>query len=1052
MLSGTGLIAVYLLYSWLTGPWLQVERSGPAKRAASVQHEESPVFAEQAWKWFQQDPWVQTANARFRDGSRLLYFNEYDLDENSRSIAIRPVAFLWQSDDEKPPITATADSAQLDSDQPFSFQEARIGRIVSGYLSGDVRISGPDGLRIEGRGFHISEDSMKIWTSQPVHFAWGPHSGKAESGADIELLASGESSKTGLLAVNNVQRLRLRGRVHCNLSFPDEDSRRESVILNVTSANGFEFFVPTLEATFLGFADRVANLDNQVLVERPVPGGGLDRLYCSQLKLNFHPRIQNTAAEGRISQLDLARITAEGTPVEFQSITGDTERVYATMGKLRYHLRERIMELMERAISARGRRIPVDVHQGGMRLTTHHALIAMSEENDVHTIECRGDGRLVPSPRQKDAVRSNPMGATWKQNLLIRRGPEHRVTLRGDVRVVQAGMDAAGNLTSEFSLTGDVIEMYLRDTASRVQDAAMLHPMSDPENGENLAIGSSMTDSGHRMAAEPLNPVSGMDFSQIRPRLMVARGNVVLSAPQMEGVARDQLLVHFRDDNSDGSASDGPDTDPSAVPVRPASHSTESTGRGLNGMTNTTSDTIEATVKLVESGKPEFEEVWLKGGVEIVHLSNAGAGSEASAEQRTSDFTARGNMLQARGGFQNGTEITLFGDPAAVINASNRIEGPRIDLSNMNAESSLPRREARVEGSGRMRLIVNTGMDGKPLTVPSFLDIYWGDHMSFSGKTAHFVGNIRAVMNNRTDHDVEVTCAGMKVHFTSDVTVESSGPADELRIARPVDQRSGSPEIERIECQSKVVVRIDLLEEGKIRAHHYAEFADFVFNQQTGDFHATGPGLIEFVQPDKGRRRISSGNSTVARSNAPASTVSKAWYFIHANFIGSLDGNRDQRFVRLRQHIRGVVGPVQQVTDRITIDGVSPEDLPDNTGAIECENLTVEVIPGVTVDQPMSFSLVARSNGLENLSGTRSPCRFNSRLFGGVADQIKYDHSKEQFILLADQNRQATVTYHRDGSRRQVLNGGRFEYYADRNHLIAHQITGVQSSGELDRD
>src|SRR5690606_14349085 len=137
-----------------------------------------------------------------------------------------------------------------------------------------------------------------------------------------------------------------------------------------------------------------------------------------------------------------------------------------------------------------------------------------------------------------------------------------------------------------------------------------------------------------------------------------------------------------------------------------------------------------------------------------------------------------------------------------------------------------PEREARVEGSGRIRFVINVGLDGKPLGRPSPLDIYWGDHMTFSGRTAHFVGNIRAVMNNETDHDVELTCAGMKVHFQDEVQLNRSGQGDEFQLAESSSSSSPAGDIQLIECESRVVVDIDMMKNGIVEAHHHAEFTD----------------------------------------------------------------------------------------------------------------------------------------------------------------------------------------------------------------------------------
>ncbi|MFN5900894.1 MAG: hypothetical protein ACK48Y_25420, partial [Planctomyces sp.] len=82
-------------------------------------------------------------------------------------------------------------------------------------------------------------------------------------------------------------------------------------------------------------------------------------------------------------------------------------------------------------------------------------------------------------------------------------------------------------------------------------------------------------------------------------------------------------------------------------------------------------------------------------------------------------------------------------------------------------------------------------------------------------------------------------------------------------------------------------------------------------------------------------------------------------------------------------------------------------------------------------------------------TGTRAPCRLESRFFSGDSDNINYDNSNQQYIFRAEEGRQAKVTYLPHNGQPQVLTGRRFEYYSDRNYLNANQITGVQTSGGL---
>jgi hypothetical protein len=138
---------------------------------------------------------------------------------------------------------------------------------------------------------------------------------------------------------------------------------------------------------------------------------------------------------------------------------------------------------------------------------------------------------------------------------------------------------------------------------------------------------------------------------------------------------------------------------------------------------------------------------------------------------------------------------------------------------------------------------------------------------------------------------------------------------------------------------------------------------------------------------------------------------------------------------RLKNHVTGVFGPVRRLGDRLVIDVLDTRKLPEQTGILRCEEMTVSVIPGLTEDQN-SFSLSASTNA-----------RLESRRFSGDADRITYDHSKQQFILKSEGDTLATV-YHRPGTSEKVNNlvGKRFEYYPGRNQLTANQITGVRAA------
>jgi hypothetical protein len=145
-----------------------------------------------------------------------------------------------------------------------------------------------------------------------------------------------------------------------------------------------------------------------------------------------------------------------------------------------------------------------------------------------------------------------------------------------------------------------------------------------------------------------------------------------------------------------------------------------------------------------------------------------------------------------------------------------------------------------------------------------------------------------------------------------------------------------------------------------------------------------------------------------------------------------------------------VFGPVRQMGEKIVLDGLNVNELPLNTGSMRCENLSISQIESSDSQGPRQFEMVAESNTNDGYSGTHAPCHLESSEISGDADEIKYDSSKQQFILRADKGRQATVSYRQDpGADAQTLTGEQFIYYRDRNKLVASEITGVQTTGDL---
>jgi len=1014
ILVGIALVTLYFGYSQLTAPWLKIEQKQQRMTVSSSAPENSPDFRERAEMWFKEDPWVKNANARFGGGSRFMYFQNHELFNDDRSIKVDPIAMLWDEDKSDVPYTLTATSAQLDAATKFRLGTNEFGPISSGQLLGDVRITGPDGLRIEGRTFSVSDNALKVTTSQPVKFWWGEHSGIAQSGAEIDLLSSGDVKKKGLMSITDVKQIRLLGRVECDLFFPDKDGRGEAVKLKINAAGGFDFLVATHQATFRGVTNRKVLRDNQVLVERPTISGGLDQLFCSTLTLQFQPAVREAGTgQKRSTKLQLASIYAEGSRVIFWS---PEQEVTATMSWLKYDIADRVMKLSGGHSLSTGRPKPVQIHQKRSMLTATLVVAAHDVHNEIHTIECAGPGRIEPSDLPSAATPAENEGsfdAEWTDSLIIRQSPEQKVTLKGMAKISRANTNEA---EQGMSLSGDLIEM----TGTQVSDTQVSDTATPPSRRHG---------SGEK---------SGMDLSRISPKELTAAGNVVMTHKGVTGHILKKLTVNFVE-NAPGSDS--------ADKTRMVSQSKNRTDPSeAQGTTEFFCDTARASINFMRGAdrraSGSWSDLWLFGKVKIEH----------NGVRKDSDFAAAGNALSAKSGFSEFGEISLFGDPAEARLATRRIEGPRIELRERLNGTKGVEREASVVGSGSLRFMNEKGLDGKTLQKPARVEVYWTDSMTYSDRTASFIGNIRAVMTNNVDHKVELTCASMKIHFIQDMQFQPENrQKNALKAASALTDEENGP-IERIECNSKVVVDIHQMKNGVFESRNHAEFSDLTVNMVTGAFDATGSGssgIIESTHPNS-KDTPRTTPRAVARANTPVSTPTDAFVFVQARFIGSIEGNFKQRFVQLKQHVRGVFGPVRQMGDRIVLDGLNINELPPNTGSMRCENLSFSQIESGDTQGAAQFSMVAESNPSDGADGTHAPCHLESNEISGDADRITYDSSKQQFILRADKGRQATVSYRRTpGAAPETLSGQQFEYYRDRNQLRASEITGVQTAGDL---
>lgn len=972
------LFAVYWCYSAITSPFLDVARRQFSQNRSHPATDTSPEYKELAERWFPEDRWLVDPPKHFRDGERFLYLSQFQPINDSKSIDITDIALLWKGKDGDRPITAIASSAQLDLSKPFSLQESSIGRITGGFLNRNVRIRGPRGLQINGHSFFMSEDAMKVWSREPVQFWWEGHRGTASRGVEI-VLKSDPKENDGLMSVTDVTKIRLFGKVDCHLFFAARRKSDQDVRFHVVGPNGFEFDIPTRTGTFLSHLNRRPDESMQVVITRPVSESDFDRVSCSQLSLNFRPDTSPETGAPMGNRLRLTHVLAEGPQVTLRSTS---RNLVAQMTDLHYWVDERRIELINRSTDDQGRPYSVQLNQNGSELLVPSIRILHSEAGRLLRLECRGRGII----RHPSSRRSAGAAARWTESMVLKSGDgngQRTITLKGNAAVARSDQS--------LQIDGQEISMQLN-----VDDKA-------PE----LPISRRGADSGE------------FEISSLDPRLLIARESVHLRTPQINGTVRDTLTVTFQDTRAANTAS-------AAAGIKSASFAGDSVSADGDSEpddeqpTTFSSDSMTATVLFDKASREQsgqLSKVQLIGGVEV---------SRASTDVDQS-FVARGNHLIAENGFEDRRQIQLFGDPASFVQGLREIEGQNIKLSELLGSAS-------VGTSGRIRLVTDKGLRGEVLPKPTPIDIYWSDRMTFQGRTAHFVGNIRAVMSDQETHDIEVKCDGLIVHFTRDISIDQSGESGQFGIA--TDSSSEGPlEIERIECQNRVVIRMDELKLGEVVARHRAKLVNLNMNLKTGACDALGHGWIESRTPDT-NGQLTLAPSVTARANTPIHVSNAAFVFMRISFIGDLVGNIHKRNATLSHHVVGIVAPVRHLEEVVEVDTLSTSQLPDQVGIVRAEELTVLAITDHALEVD-SFSLTANRNA-----------RIESRRFSGDADIITYDHSKRQFILRTENDRIATV-YHRPGPEGQFRRsvGKRFEYYPPpRNQLFASQISSLQAT------
>jgi lipopolysaccharide export system protein LptA len=1009
---------MYVVYAALVsplvapGPELVAERNAAAATSTPRLSEN----ARQARDFLRSAPWAHDAKFQVRTKQAFVFAQEWEKIKQTGRVRFKPFAMIWRSDDQDPkkaPITIVCDSALVEFSEKFEGSSTRLGRVVGGALEGPVTIAGADGLALDGRDINFSEAALRMWSDYPVAFRYGPHSGHGQ-GLELDLIAAPGLPGDDKPAVSGVRTLRLLKDVVMDLVSRPRGDGKPGETVHVTSAGSFEY----------GVESSVAVFQKEVRVVRPTEGNQTDRLNCELLTLIFEPKKPEDdpavppeqRAAASTAEPEFRRLRAEGPNT---TIVSQRSQVQARMEELAYDAQSRVVTLRD----------PKNVRmvQRNNELICPEITAILDEEGQVEQSVCRGSGKLFSFARDARSAsvprrnRKVELAGEWLKELNVRPDPQSGLTLielTGRAVLSQAG---------KMALQADIVRLWVASETTNPSDdhAPRVIPKGDTENS--------------------------------RPRRMLALGSAVFASPQMTGET-DRLEVWF----DEGPLPPAPTA--RHLPEGAQSHRVFKPGASRGERARETRQAIAPPV--AESRRPRAGRLGGRAGTTGFAAVPSARNEETPSPSEVSSPPPRATGPVAQKGTETPMHVTagliqvrsmtdgdrtdvaeviteervhvtqernegeppfdLAGDRLHLWNYSEmhqviRVEGQPahirdrgLQLEGADIHFDREANEARVEGPGVLRLPVKNGFDGKPLTTPQLLDVFWNERMEFDGETARFFARVRTQLEQN-----EMRCEEMHVTLSRRISFSKE------------EREPAETEIRHVVCRDGVELKSREYLENRLVQIRTARGFEFALDQSTGQITAQGPGTLALWRRS-GANRTSLATSTGVRANRPLQTETSEWDYTRVDFAGQMQGNTREQATEFVNRVRVVYGPVARSTDTIDAD-----ELPKGGGRIHCERLELSQHAAVG-PQKGSIAIVGRGNA--ELEG-----RTEHGLFNAKAARVSYDESKGLFSLFGDGKRDATIWREgKIGTPPGSVGAQRMEFNPARDELKVDRASGAQ--------
>ena len=308
------LLLAFLAYQLIAVPLL--EGTVTAQQVLKPRHDHAAVdqpYDELLAKYFQPGSWERERAHVLRNDQFLMLVEKWEPEEAAR-LRIWPCTILYRAAgltaEEGTPsgsrlwMLRAPQGATLQLQEGFDVTRGKIGKLVGGFLQGQIEITSPetapgagDGIQLRTSNLNINE--QQIATSEELEFQWGPHRGSGR-GLLLRFMPPNKGEDGPFHA--NLLELRLAEIEQLQWMLHAGDTFKKPVPVAIRSQG----------ALTIDMRGGMARIDDRVTIDR-VAETEQDQLVCDELTVRFSSLSQPA------KDVQLERVAAVGNPARFRA-------------------------------------------------------------------------------------------------------------------------------------------------------------------------------------------------------------------------------------------------------------------------------------------------------------------------------------------------------------------------------------------------------------------------------------------------------------------------------------------------------------------------------------------------------------------------------------------------------------------------------------------------------------------------------------------------------------------------------------------------------------